>query len=88
MENVFSNPYSALSPVQVIKGCSNGRFSHGTLFGRFDCDFRDVCSRVERLIMDGYIKRDIGHPHVLVYVPDPSELIKVSHTITAVYMKI
>ena len=33
--------------------------------------------------MDGYIKRDIGHPHVLVYIPDPSELLKVSHKITA-----
>lgn len=28
--------------------------------------------------MDGYVKRDIGHPHVLVYVPDPAELMKVS----------
>ena len=37
-----------------------------------------MCSRVERLIMDGYVKRDIGHPHVLVYIPDPSELIQVS----------
>lgn len=67
----------SLSP-QIIKGCSSGHFRHGVSFGRFECDFRDVCSRVERLIMDGYVKRDIGHPHVLVYIPDPSELIQVS----------
>ena len=63
--------------VQVIKGCSSGHFGHGPLVGKFECDFRDVCSRVMRLIRDGYIKRDIGHPHVLVYIPDPSELVQV-----------
>ena len=66
--------------LQVVKGCSNGHFNHGVLFERFECDFRDVCSRVERLIGDGYIRRDIGHPHVLVYVPDPTELMQVRNT--------
>ena len=71
------SPLSLSLHLQVIKGCSSGHFGHGPLFGKFECDFRDVCSRVMRLIRDGYVKRDIGHPHVLVYIPDPSELVQV-----------
>ena len=50
-----------------------GQFDNGTSFGRFDCSFKDICSHVERLVMDGYIKRDQTHPQMLKYVPDPSE---------------
>ena len=60
------------SLLQVIKGCSAGRFDRGASFGRFDCDYRDICSRVDRLIVSGYIKRDMANRQMLVYVPDPS----------------
>lgn len=49
-----------------------GRFDRGASFGRFDCDYRDVCSRVDRLIVNGYIKRDKTNRQMLIYVPDPS----------------
>lgn len=41
-------------------------------FGRFDCDYRDVCSRVDHLIVNGYMKRDKTNRQMLIYVPDPS----------------
>lgn len=56
----------------MIKGCSAGQFERGASFGRFDCDFRDVCSRIDRLIVDGYARRDETNQHMLLYVPDPS----------------
>lgn len=49
-----------------------GRFDRGASFGRFDCDYRDVCSRVDCLIVNGYIKRDKTNRQMLVYIPDPS----------------
>ena len=58
---------------QVIKGCSVGHFEGGASFGRFLCGFKDVCSRVECLVVNGYIKRDTDHPQMLIYVPDPTE---------------
>ena len=58
----------------MIKGCSAGRFDRGASFGRFDCDYRDICSRVDRLIVSGYIKRDMANRQMLVYVPDPSTM--------------
>ncbi len=58
--------------MQVIKGCSAGRFDRGASFGRFDSDYRDICSRVDHLIVSGYIKRDMANRQMLVYLPDPS----------------
>ena len=63
----------AALPSQVIKGCSAGRFDNGASFARFDCDFRDVCSRVDRLIVDGYVTRDDHNQQMLLYVPDPDK---------------
>lgn len=57
-----------------MKGCSVGRFDRGAAFGRFDCDYRDVCSRVDHLIVSCYIKRDVANRQMLVYVPDPSAM--------------
>jgi len=64
--------YKILLCMQVIKGCSLGRFDKGTSFGRFDCDYHDVCSRVDRLIASGYIKRDLNNRQMLVYLPEAS----------------
>ena len=61
------------SHVQIIKGCASGSFEGGVSFGSFDCYFRDVCSRIERLIVNGYIKRNSTHQQILTYIPDPSE---------------
>ena len=40
-------------------------------FGRFEVEIRDVCSRVERLIGDSYLKRTNNNPQTVAYVPDP-----------------
>lgn len=62
--------WSSLNFSQVIEGCSAGRFEHGPSFGRFDCDYRDVCSRVYRLEMDSYLYHDTPNQQMLVYAPD------------------
>ena len=57
---------------QIIKGCGVGKFDQGANFGRFDCTFRDVCSRINRLVLDGYVKRDENNQHMLAYIQDPT----------------
>ena len=64
--------FSSSCLLQVIKGCSVGQFERGAAFGRFDCDYRDVCSRIDRLIVDGYARRDEANQQMLLYVPDPN----------------
>lgn len=57
--------------LQIIKACANGCFHDGVEFGKFEVEVRDVCSRVERLIGDGYLKRTKNNPQTVAYVPDP-----------------
>ena len=57
--------------IQIIKACADGRFSDSATFGKFEVEVRDVCSRVERLIGDGYLKRTKNNPQTVAYVPDP-----------------
>ena len=59
--------------IKIIKGCGLGQFDDRISFGRFDCSYKDVCSRIERLIVDGYIKRNSIHQQILMYIPDLSE---------------
>ena len=55
-----------------MKGCSVGQFEDaGVAFGQFDCKYKDVCSRIERLVLNGYLKRKPDQPYMLEYVPDP-----------------
>ena len=54
----------------MIKGCTAGKFDNGPSFGRFECDYRDVCSRIDRLILDEYISYDESNKHMLVYNPE------------------
>lgn len=65
----------ALHLFQVIKGCSVGQFESGPPFERFDCDSRDVCFRIDRLILDGYLHRCNVKPHVIHYQPSTMELL-------------
>ena len=58
--------------IQIIKGCGAGKFDQGASFGRFECTFRDVCSRINRLILDSYVKRDENNQHMLTYIQDPT----------------
>ncbi|CAI8007075.1 Cullin-9, partial [Geodia barretti] len=58
--------------IKIIKACGTGRFSDRQIeFGKFEVEVRDVCSRVERLIGDGYLKRTKNNPQTVAYVPDP-----------------
>ena len=57
---------------QIIKACADGCFSDSvSTFGKFEVEVRDVCSRVERLIGDGYLKRTKNNPQTVAYIPDP-----------------
>ena len=56
--------------LQVIHACSVGQYEHGPSFGRFDCTFHDVCSRVYHLVKDGYIAHSPSNQQILVYMPD------------------
>ena len=61
----------SLSP-QIIKACADGCFRDSNVqFGKFEVEVRDVCSRVERLISDGYLKRTKNNPQTVAYLPDP-----------------
>lgn len=62
--------YTLLPLLQVIEGCAAGRFELGLSFGRFECDYRDVCYRVYRLVRDGYLYRGDLNQQLLGYVPD------------------
>ncbi len=55
---------------KVIRGCSEGQFGQKPPFGRFECDYRDVCSRIDYLISNGYIRRNESNLERLVYRPD------------------
>ena len=53
-----------------MRNCSLGQFISG---GRFECTYKEVISRIESLICNGYFKRNPAHPQILVYLPLPEE---------------
>lgn len=64
--------FTCCSTPQIIKACAVGKFTDRHIeFGKFEVEVRDVCSRVERLIGDGYLKRTKNNPQTVAYVPDP-----------------
>lgn len=65
---LFFSPSS--HSVQVVEGCAAGRFEPGLSFGRFECDYRDVCYRVYRLVRDGYLYRGDLNQQLVGYVPE------------------
>ena len=55
-------------------------------FGRFEVEIRDVCSRVERLIGDSYLKRTKNNPQTVAYVPDPDAVeVHVVHVVGSLF---
>ena len=47
-----------------------GKFELGSPFGRFDCTYEDVCSRVYHLVKESYIAHSPTNQQMLVYVPE------------------
>ena len=44
-----------------------------TSCGRFECSYKEVVARIESLICNGYMKRKVTQPQILVYLPLPEE---------------
>lgn len=66
LTTVLFNPFR----LQVIEGCAAGRFDPGLSFGRFKCNYQDICYRVYRLVRDGYLYHENHNEQMLWYIPD------------------